>query len=257
MMDLERQLGVQLLVRGKKQVTLTDEGTYLRARAQEMIDLMERTEAALRSEEGTLGGDVYLGCGETRVMEFVADVFARLRADFPEMRLHLHSGDAEEVMKRLDEGLWTSGFCLGPLHRDKYDYLDLGMRDTYGLLMPADCPLAERGSVTLDDLKQVPLIFPTNPTAGTSASTGSAPTSARFISWPPTTSLRRDVSCRARTGLRVLHRRPCGCAKRARPCVPPGRAGPHAGRVHRCETPPHPLPCCQAVFERLRKEVGR
>ncbi|HIY83575.1 MAG TPA: LysR family transcriptional regulator [Candidatus Rubneribacter avistercoris] len=166
MMDLERQLGVQLLVRGKKQVTLTDEGTYLRARAQEMIDLMERTEAALRSEEGTLGGDVYLGCGETRVMEFVADVFARLRAGFPEMRLHLHSGDAEEVMKRLDEGLLDFGLLLGPLHRDKYDYLDLGMRDTYGLLMPADCPLAERGSVTLDDLKQVPLIFPNQPYSG-------------------------------------------------------------------------------------------
>ena len=82
------------------------------------------------------------------------------------MRLHLHSGDAEEVMKRLDEGLLDFGLLLGPLHRDKYDYLDLGMRDTYGLLMPADCPLAERGSVTLDDLKQVPLIFPNQPYSG-------------------------------------------------------------------------------------------
>ncbi len=88
MMDLERQLGTQLLVRGKKKVTLTDEGTYLRNRAQEMIDLMEQTEAAFRDEEETLGGEVYLGCGETRVMTFVVNVFARLREEHPGMRLH-------------------------------------------------------------------------------------------------------------------------------------------------------------------------
>ena len=166
MMDLERQLGKQLLVRGKKKVTLTDEGAYLRNRAQEMLDLMERTEAAFRGEDQTLGGDVYLGCGETRVMEFVADVFARLREDCPEMRLHLFSGDADAVMERFDQGLLDFGLLLGPLHHEKYDYLDLRMHDAYGLLMPRDCELAARDAVTLDDLARVPLVFPNQPYTG-------------------------------------------------------------------------------------------
>ena len=166
MMDLERQLGKQLLVRGKKKVTLTDEGAYLRNRAQEMIDLMERTEAAFHDEDQTLGGDVYLGCGETRVMEFVADVFARLREDCPEMRLHLFSGDADAVMERLDQGLLDFGLLLGPLHHEKCDYLDLRMHDVYGLLMPRDCELAARDAVTLDDLARVPLVFPNQPYTG-------------------------------------------------------------------------------------------
>lgn len=166
MMDLERQLGTQLLVRGKKKVTLTDEGTYLRNRAQEMIDLMEQTEAAFRDEEETLGGEVYLGCGETRVMTFVVDMFARLREEHPGMRLHLYSGDADTVMERLDKGLLDFGLLLGPLHQEKYDYLDLGMHDTYGLLMPRDCPLAEQEAVTLDDLQRVPLIVSRQPYSG-------------------------------------------------------------------------------------------
>lgn len=166
MMDLERQLGVQLLVRGKKKVTLTDEGVYLRNRAQEMLDLMEQTESAFHGEKEAIGGNVYIGCGETRVMEFVADVFARLRETCPEMRLHLHSGDADAVMERLDKGLLDFGLLLGPLHQEKYDYLDLGMRDTYGLLMPRDCPLAAQDAVTLDDMRRVPLIFSNQPYAG-------------------------------------------------------------------------------------------
>lgn len=44
--ELEGHLGKQLLIRGKKKVTLTDEGAFLRARAQEMLELMEKTESA-------------------------------------------------------------------------------------------------------------------------------------------------------------------------------------------------------------------
>lgn len=38
MMELEAQLGKQLLIRGKKKITLTEEGAYLRSKAQEMIN---------------------------------------------------------------------------------------------------------------------------------------------------------------------------------------------------------------------------
>lgn len=166
MQDLERQLGCQLLVRGKKKVTLTDEGAYLRNRAQEMLDLMEQTEAAFRDDDDQVAGDVYLGCGETRIMGFVAEVFQDLRKDCPRLRLHLRSGDAVAVTEWLDKGLLDFGLLLGPLHQDKYDYLDLGMSDAYGLLMPASCKLAAQDCVTLDDLRAAPLIFPNQPYSG-------------------------------------------------------------------------------------------
>lgn len=48
MMELEAQLGKQLLIRGKKKITLTEEGAFLRAQAQEMINLMERRNLRLK-----------------------------------------------------------------------------------------------------------------------------------------------------------------------------------------------------------------
>ena len=56
MMDLERQLGKQLFHRGKRRITLTEDGVFLRNRAQEILELLENTEAALHTEGGHPSG---------------------------------------------------------------------------------------------------------------------------------------------------------------------------------------------------------
>ena len=47
LMDLEAQLGKTLFLRGKRKITLTEEGMFLRKRAQEIVDLADKTEAEL------------------------------------------------------------------------------------------------------------------------------------------------------------------------------------------------------------------
>lgn len=158
--DLEKQLGKQLLVRGGKGVELTEEGVYLRTRAAEMLEIMEQTEAELKSDEGALSGDIYFGCGETAIMDVIVGEFDRLRAGNPDVRIHFFSGDAETVLERIDKGLLDAGLLLGPEMHEKYDYVPLGMYDTFGLLMNADDPLAQKDVVTIDDLKELPLILP-------------------------------------------------------------------------------------------------
>ena len=166
MMELEAQLGKQLMIRGKKRITLTEEGAFLRSQAQELIDLLEKTESAFHSEEEFVSGDIYLGCGETPAMEFIVKIFEAILEDYPQIHIHLYSGDADAVMERLEKGLLDLGLLLGPIQHEKYDYLNLKRSDTYGLLVPGDCPLAQRESVTLDDLKSLPLIFPDQPYYG-------------------------------------------------------------------------------------------
>lgn len=166
MMELEAQLGKQLMIRGKKRITLTEEGAFLRSQAQELIDLLEKTESAFHSEEEFVSGDIYLGCGETPAMEFIVKIFEAILEDYPQIHIHLYSGDADAVMERLEKGLLDLGLLLGPIQHEKYDYLNLKRSDTYGLLVPGDCPLAQHESVTLDDLKSLPLIFPDQPYYG-------------------------------------------------------------------------------------------
>lgn len=83
MMDLEEQLGKQLFIRGKRRLTLTEEGNFLRSKAQEILELMDNTETALRSDEDILSGDIRIGCGETYVMEMIAELFAQFHAQYP------------------------------------------------------------------------------------------------------------------------------------------------------------------------------
>ena len=70
--DLEAELGKQLLIRGSKKVTLTEDGMLLRKRAEELVDLMEKMKAELASSDENINGDVYIGCGETEGISLFA-----------------------------------------------------------------------------------------------------------------------------------------------------------------------------------------
>ena len=159
MMELEEKLGKRLFLRGKRKVTLTEEGVFLRDRAREILSLLENTEAALRTEEGSLMGDLSIACGETVAMDRIAGWMADFHARHPDVKLHIFSGDADAVLERIDKGLADMGLLLGPIRQEKYEYLDLHQKDVYGLLMPANCPLADQESVNIDQLKTLPMII--------------------------------------------------------------------------------------------------
>lgn len=158
MMDLEAQLGKQLFIRHRKQIELTEEGDFLRARAQEMLELMDKTEAAFHDEGELLSGNIHLGCGETPAFQFIADIFQELKKEHPSLHLHLFSGDADTVMERLDKGLLDIGLLLAPKKMDKFSYHKLPLQDRLGLLMREEDALASLDAIPDSLLKELPLI---------------------------------------------------------------------------------------------------
>lgn len=114
MMELEYALGKQLLIRGKRNITLTEDGIYLRSRAREIISLMEKTEAAFRENEQTISGDVYIGCGEHRSSYRIMQLIYEIREEYPEIKFHFFSSNADAITERLDKGLLDMGFLLEP-----------------------------------------------------------------------------------------------------------------------------------------------
>lgn len=98
LMDLEAELGKKLLIRGSRKVTLTEEGVLLRKRAEEILDLVEKTRSELReTDEADITGDIYIGGGETDAMRLIARTAKELQADYPRIRYHLYSGNGEDV----------------------------------------------------------------------------------------------------------------------------------------------------------------
>ena len=156
--DLEEELGKQLLIRGSKKVTLTEDGMLLRKRAEELVDLMEKTKAELTSSNENIGGDIYIGCGETESISFLAQAAQDLQIKHPLIHYHIYSGDAERVMEKLDKGLIDFGLLVGEADISKYDYLKLPQKDLWGVLMQKDSPLAEKETICAEDLWDKPLI---------------------------------------------------------------------------------------------------
>ncbi len=159
LMDLEAELGKQLLIRSGKKVTLTEDGMLLRRRAEEIVDLMEKTKAELESSDENITGEIHIGGGETEAISFFARTAKNLQKKHPQIRYHLYSGDAERVRERLDNGLIDFGLLIGSVDMEKYDYLKLPVTDRWGVLMPADSPLAEKDTICADDLTGLPLIL--------------------------------------------------------------------------------------------------
>lgn len=159
MMELEDHLGAKLFIRGNRKITLTDEGLLLRKRAQEIIDLVEKTESELLSPDEIVSGDVYIGGGETYAMELIAGAIRDLQRENPQMRFHLHSGNAEDVTERLDKGLLDFGILIEPADLSKYDSLRLPAVDVWGVYMRRDSPLTAFDVIRPVQLWAEPLIM--------------------------------------------------------------------------------------------------
>jgi len=157
--DLEEEVGKQLLIRGSKKVTLTEDGMLLRKRAEEMIALMEKTKSELSSSDENISGEIYMGSGETEAVSTIAKVAENLQKEHPLIRYHIYSGDAEHIVERLDKGLIDFGLLVEPFDNSKYDFIRLPVKDTWGVLMRKDSPLAEKESICAEDLWDKPLII--------------------------------------------------------------------------------------------------
>lgn len=159
MHNLENEIGQQLFIRGSRKITLTEAGRLLFKRAEEIIELYNKTENELSSPIEDISGDIFIGGGESYVMGLIAKAAHSVQKKYPNVKYHLFSGDSGTVSERLDKGLIDFGIFIEPFDLTKYDYLRLPLTDTWGVLMPKDSPLAEKDCVTPEDLWDKPLIL--------------------------------------------------------------------------------------------------
>ena len=156
--ELEEELGKQLLIRTSKKIILTEDGMLLRKRAEELIDLFEKMQAELKTPDANLSGEVYIGSGETQAISFLAKTAESLHKQGHTIRYRIYSGDAEHVTQRLDQGRIDFGLLIEPVDIEKYNTIRLPVKDTWGVLMRKDAPLADKASICAEDLWDKPLI---------------------------------------------------------------------------------------------------
>ncbi|MBB1069940.1 LysR family transcriptional regulator [Limosilactobacillus sp. RRLNB_1_1] len=156
--DLESELGVKLFIRGHRQITLTDEGEYLQARAKEIIQLADQTTANIKAEQ-VITGTLSIGAGESTVMQRIMKILGEIVQDYPDVKVHLISGNADEMETALKHGTIDFAVLMANRSLSNYHHLQIPESDQWGVVMRQDDPLTKKKVITPNDIIGLPLLM--------------------------------------------------------------------------------------------------
>jgi DNA-binding transcriptional LysR family regulator len=161
--QLEEEVGVKLFSRGTRKIVLTNEGILLRRRAEEIMELIDKTEKELAEEEELIDGKIAIGCGELAAVQVLGELFASFSRKYPLVSYDLYSATADQVKERMDKGLTDIGLLLEPVNLEKYDFIRLDVKERWVAVMRPNDVLAKQEYVTAKDLENLPISIPGRP----------------------------------------------------------------------------------------------
>ena len=154
---LEDELGKKLFIRRSFSIALTEEGALLRDRAEDLVTMADKIEKEFLSLDDIAGGDLYFGLAESYQIRYLAREIRAFKETCPGLRYHITSGDTEQVTEKLDKGLLDFAVICDAPDTRKYEFVPFPEGDVWGLILPADSPLAEKNEILIDDLAGLPL----------------------------------------------------------------------------------------------------
>lgn len=160
LIELEQELGTQLFTRGKRKITLTEEGMLFRKRADEILLLCEKAEREVSQKSELLSGEISIGGAASPT---VTTVISHMFNKYPHIKFQLINGDAHNIEEHLENGTLDFGVLIDPVDLSKYEHIPLKDTAVWGLLMHRDSPLAQKSVICPQDIANIPLIMPRRP----------------------------------------------------------------------------------------------
>lgn len=157
---LEEQLGVKLFLRDSRPLSLTDEGLLLRRRAEEILALVDKTQAEVSAREEQVEGTISIGCGELASFRLLTEWIAAFSQQYPSVAFDIYTANADQIRRRMDDGLTDIGLLMEPADIERYDHIRMPIRERWVAVMPSGVPLAKREYVTAKNLADIPVILP-------------------------------------------------------------------------------------------------
>lgn len=157
---LEDEVGTKLFIRDSRPLTLTDEGHLLRRRAEEILELVEKTELEISAREEEVEGTVSVGCGELASVRVLTEMIADFSRQYPRVLFDIYTANADQIKRRMDDGLTDIGLLLEPVDVERYEYIRMPVKERWAAVMPSGVPLARREYVSARDLAEIPVIMP-------------------------------------------------------------------------------------------------
>lgn len=160
LMELEDEMGTPLLIRGKRSVTLTDEGFLFKQKAETIVELADQLEHTFTDRKDIICGTVKIGSTEAVGSRSLAAYMKDFRDKYPHVQFDLYNGMADNIKEMIEHGVLDLGLVMEPIDTAKFEYIRLPQQEVWGILVRRDHFLAKKETVTVDDIKEYPLIMP-------------------------------------------------------------------------------------------------
>ncbi|MBO5095234.1 MAG: LysR family transcriptional regulator [Lachnospiraceae bacterium] len=161
MHSLEEELGVQLFIRGKRKITLTPEGIFLKERAQQLVELSQKTKQQIQEVGNTIDGMLYIGSVESLASGMMPEWIRSFHEAYPKIRFNWSSGNSDDVLVRLDKGVIDVAVVRAPCNDEKFVCISLG-REPWAAFFNRKHPLMQEPELEIElcKLDKEPLIIP-------------------------------------------------------------------------------------------------
>ena len=155
---LEDYLGVQLIERQPKNVSLTEAGEQIVARARRMLEASEEVVALARAHRDPLAGRLRVALLPTIGPYLLPRVSQPIRKELGRLELRLYEYQTEQILERLETGDIDLGILALPIHADGFETREL-FTEPFVVAMPDQHRLAKRDTVKIDDLNGETLLL--------------------------------------------------------------------------------------------------
>lgn len=102
---MEEEMGVRLFDRGTRKISLASEGLLLRRRAEEILELVDKTQKELAEQDKLVEGTVAIGCGDLAAVQMLPELLRRFHERYPVVSFDLYTATADHIKDRMDRRL--------------------------------------------------------------------------------------------------------------------------------------------------------
>jgi DNA-binding transcriptional LysR family regulator len=155
---LESELGSELFHRMKGNVTLTPAGEALLPFARRILTDVDAASSELRESGVQVRGRLSIGATPSLAATLVPPVLARFHSAYPAVDLVLREAGSGDLVTALEEGALDVALVILPVRHDVLETQPL-LREELVLALARTHPLAKRRTISVADLRDVPLVM--------------------------------------------------------------------------------------------------
>jgi DNA-binding transcriptional LysR family regulator len=155
--SLERELGVQLLVRTTRRVELTRAGATFYERCVRILSEIDLSTEITRSVAGKTVTRIRIGTIYPATVGVLPAFLARIARKYPEIQLHISSGTTDEIIRGLESGQINLGFIRPVENIGSLRFHSIA-HERYLLAVEKSSALATRDDIGIDDLRDQKII---------------------------------------------------------------------------------------------------